>query len=117
MDAPDMTQVNLPSVAHGVGRGFTVMLVGGLLVVALSGVLQAATGGVLTLMAIAAFASAAWDVPTPTEGALTGAGTYLLFLPLAFLGQGDPPGIAVLVPLLAAAAVVGGVVSWIRHRG
>lgn len=104
-------------IARGVGRGFTVMLLAGLAVVGLAGLLGPATGVMLTVAAMVAFASSAWDAGGPAEGALAGAGTYVVFLPLVFLGEGEPPSAMLVAPLLLGASAVGAAVGWWRTRG
>ncbi|WP_445548686.1 hypothetical protein, partial [Frankia sp. CiP1_Cm_nod2] len=114
LDGVDMT-----AVVRGSSRGFTVLVLGGLIAPAVATVSGALGVLILTGSAAAAFVAAALRQGTTTDGgrhgALAAVGAYLLVLPLVLLAQAgrNPAQISM---TLAAAVVVGFVAGSVTAR-
>ncbi|AEH09468.1 MULTISPECIES: PE-PGRS family protein [Protofrankia] len=111
--------VDMVAVVRGSSRGFTVLVLGGLVAPAVATVSGALGALVLTGSAAAAFVVAALRQGTTTDGgrhgALAAVGAYLLVLPLVLLAQAgrNPAQISM---TLAAAVIVGFVAGSVATR-
>lgn len=97
------------AVVRGASRGFTVLVVGGLLTPVVAAVVPALTQWWILLVAAVAFALAGAMVRTTERPALHGAvaatGSLTLLVPLWLLARGDSSPIQMLLTLLMALVV------------
>lgn len=117
--ASGLDAVDMPAVVRGCGRGFLVLVGGGLIapVLAQSSPLLGAV--LLAGAAVVAFGVAAVPQGSTTNGPLHGVlaaiGAYLLVLPLVLLAPAGRDVVQILLTA-AAAVAVGAATGWVRQR-